>query len=55
MIILKLIIMLLIIMIAIMGIAIVALCCIIFSKSKTKSDYDKHMEDDEQMNYLKKK
>lgn len=51
---LKLIIILLIIMIVIMGIVIVALCCIIFSKSKTKSDYDKNIEDNEQMCYLKK-
>ena len=41
-------------MIIIMGIAIAALCCVIFSKSKTKSDCDKHIEDDEQMEYLKR-
>ena len=51
---LKIIIAFLLIMIIIMGIAIAALCCVIFSKSKTKSDYDKHIEDDEQMDYLKK-
>lgn len=51
---LKIIIVFLLIMIVIMGIVIATLCCIIFSKSKTKSDYDKHIEDDEQMDYLKK-
>ena len=51
---LKIIIAFLLIMIVIMGITIAALCCVIFSKSKTKSDYDKHIEDDEQMDYLKK-
>ena len=34
---------------------IVILCFILSSKSRTKSDYDKNIEDDEQMNYLKEK
>lgn len=46
---------LLIIVIAIINIMIVILCFILSSKSRTKSDYDKNIEDDEQMNYLKEK
>ncbi|WP_455057638.1 hypothetical protein, partial [Jutongia sp.] len=45
----------LIIAIVIVIAMIVTLCFIIFSKSRTKSDYDKSIEDDEQMNYIKKR
>lgn len=51
----KILIVILVSIIIVMGIAIVALGCVIISKNKTKSDYDKRIEDDEQMVYLKKK
>lgn len=51
----KFIIIFLIIAIVIVIAMIVTLCFIIFSKSRTKSDYDKSIEDDEQMNYIKKR
>ena len=51
---LKFLIMFMIVAVAVI-IIVASLFCIVFSKSRTKSDYDKNLEDDEQMNYIKKK